>query len=274
MNLDKGFTRYIIQLAMTMGILRNQLAYILATVYHETGGTMLPIKETQKPKETFIEDKTVINRLNNAYNRGQLKNVKTRYWLLGWFGRGFVQLTHEYNYKKASDRLGVDFLKKPALVMEVEYAAKILIMGMMEGWFGKKLTEFVTLKTSNFVGARASVNGKDRADLIASYAVEYDKDLLAIGYGVTEKVMVDVNEVIPDSTAPEPVGKSKRFYLWITQGGLTGLMPFVDWKIQALLVLIGVAIVTYSIYSMPAIKLKFQKWIYSMADAVDNYFTN
>ncbi len=66
----------------------------------------------------------------------------------GFWGRGYVQLTWETNYAKATKRLrelglidaDVDFVKTPDLVMKPEYALPILFVGMNEGWFtGRKL---------------------------------------------------------------------------------------------------------------------------------------
>lgn len=45
MNLNIGDTQLIIAEAAKRGLLRNQLAYVLATAYHETGGKMKPIAE-------------------------------------------------------------------------------------------------------------------------------------------------------------------------------------------------------------------------------------
>src|SRR5690606_28277798 len=103
-------------------------------------------------------------------------------------GMGYVQLTWKENYEKAGKRFGVDFVKHPKYLLKPEYAAPILVVGMQEGWFtGKKLSDYMTLRKSDFRGARKIVNGMDRADLIADYAKKYDALLLAAGYGVEKK---------------------------------------------------------------------------------------
>ena len=166
MNLNLGLTQMIIKEAQSKGLLRNQLAYVLATAYHESGHTMQPVKEAYWLSEDWRK-----------------KNL--RYY--PWYGRGLVQITWSYNYQLAKDKLGVDFIKDPNLVMVPENAVKILITGMVEGWFTKKkLSDYIDLKHSDFVGARKIINGTDKASLIASYAVEYDKDLTKLGYGVTK----------------------------------------------------------------------------------------
>jgi len=115
MNLNLGDTQLIIKEARLMGLLRNELAYVLATTYHETAHTMKPVREYGG--ETYLKSK---------------KDYP-------YVGMGYVQLTWDYNYKKASSKLGVDFMKNPRLLLEPKHAVKILLVGMKEGWFtGKK----------------------------------------------------------------------------------------------------------------------------------------
>lgn len=164
MNLNLGDTQLIIQEALKQGLLRNQLAYVLATAYHESGHTMKPVREAYWLSETWRK-----------------KNL--RYY--PWYGRGYVQITWDYNYKKAEDKLGVPFTKDPELAMKPENSVKILVVGMKEGWFtGKKLSDYIDLKKSDFLNARYIINGIDKKDLITAYAKTYDADLLKTGYGV------------------------------------------------------------------------------------------
>lgn len=163
MNLNLGDTQLLIRTAKKHGLLRNQLAYLLATVYHETAHTMKPVREYGG--ETYLRSK--------------------KYY--PYVGMGYVQLTWLDNYKKASKKLGVDFVKNPKLLLKPEYSAEIAVVGMKEGWFtGKKLSDYITLQKSDFVNARRIINGTDKADLIAGYARSYDTDLIQIGYGVDE----------------------------------------------------------------------------------------
>ena len=157
-----GYINLIVKEASDRGVLRNQLAYILATTKHETNNTFKPVVEAYW--------------LSEGWRKRNL-----RYY--PWHGRGFVQLTWEYNYKKASDKLGVDFIADPDKALDPELSAKILVVGMLEGWFtGKELSDYITLKKSDFRNARRIVNGMDDADLIAKYAREYDKVLKEAGY--------------------------------------------------------------------------------------------
>lgn len=167
MNLSLGLTQKIIQECKDRGVLRNQCAYILATAYWETAKTMEPVKEAFWKSE------------------GWRKKNLTRYY--PYYGRGLVQLTWKHNYEWATKKFGPNFVKNPSLALDPEWAVQILIVGMMEGQFGRKLTDFVTLEKSDFAGARRSVNVMDKAWTIAEIAKDYDKALLQLGYGVEQK---------------------------------------------------------------------------------------
>lgn len=45
MNMNIGDTRLLIEAGRERGLLRNQMAYVLATAYHETAHTMKPVRE-------------------------------------------------------------------------------------------------------------------------------------------------------------------------------------------------------------------------------------
>lgn len=186
MNLNLGDTQLLIEKCKKHGLLRNQVAYLLATAYHETAHTMKPVREYGGEK--YLRSK--------------------KYY--PYVGMGYVQLTWDYNYKKASDKLGVDFLKNPKLLLEPEYASEIIVIGMKEGWFTtKKLSNYITLTKSDFVNARRIINGTDKANTIADYAKAYDEALINIKYGVeaTEKPVEKPKE-IPAIEYPKPTETS------------------------------------------------------------------
>lgn len=139
----------------------RHLAYILGTAFHETARTMQPVRETLA--KTDAKAKEI---LTKSWKAGKLPWVKSDYWSSGWFGRGFVQLTHRENYVKAGEKLGIDLVSDPSKAMIPEVSALILVRGMQEGWFtGKKLSE-----AGDFLEARRIVNGTDKAGQIATYA--------------------------------------------------------------------------------------------------------
>jgi putative chitinase len=60
-----------------------------------------------------------------------------------YYGRGLVQLTWYYNYKKMSSKVGVDLYNNPDLALELNYAIPIMFIGMKEGFFtGKKFADY------------------------------------------------------------------------------------------------------------------------------------
>lgn len=147
------------------------LAYCLATTWHETGYTMQPIREAYGKT-----DAQTISRLDQAWAAGRLGSVKTPYWRSGWFGRGYVQLTHETNYIKATKRLnelfnlGISLVKHPELAMQPAIAVKVMFVGMLEGWFtGKRLNQYFNGTKDDPKGARRIINGTDKDDEIAAY---------------------------------------------------------------------------------------------------------
>lgn len=202
MDLTLGYTQKIIKEAQAEGLLRNELAYVLATAYWETAQTMKPVKEAYWVKDA------------EAWRKRNL-----RYY--PWYGRGFVQLTWEKNYKLASQKIGVDLIKDPDLACDPDVAAKVLIIGMREGWFtGKKLSDYITLQKSDYLGARKIVNGTDKREKIAEFAVRYEKDLRIVGYGGNKNVIIPVAPEKPPEKETEilspTVPKSSEASLWVS----------------------------------------------------------
>ena len=127
-------------------------AYALATAYWETARTMTPIREYGRGR-------------GREYGR---KDPRTGH---AYYGRGFVQLTWLFNYRKASEKLGVDFVNNPDRVLEPRHAACIMFDGMEGGWFtGKSLGDYFTDNKTGWRSARRIVNGLDRAKEIAGIA--------------------------------------------------------------------------------------------------------
>lgn len=136
-------------------------AYMQATAYHETAHTMLPIAEYGHGR---------------GHPYGQSKHGHV------YYGRGYVQLTWDYNYEKMGKILGVDLLNKPDLAMEPDIAAKVMLEGMIRGVFtGKALHDYFNDQHTDWINARRIINGTDRAKLIAGYAEQFYEDLNAAG---------------------------------------------------------------------------------------------
>lgn len=54
--------------------------------------------------------------------------------------------------------------------MQANIALYVIVRGMLDGSFGRPLTNYVNAQQTDFVNARHSVNGLDRAQHIANLA--------------------------------------------------------------------------------------------------------
>lgn len=159
-------------------------AYALATAYLETAGTMQPIKEYGGP--TYFTRRYDIKgaRPDKARELGNLAPGDGAKFC----GRGYVQLTGRNNYLKAGQKLGCDLVNKPDLALTPDVAADIMVQGMAAGWFtGKKLADYLSDKQPEtavqFTKARRIINGTDRAEEIAGFAMEFQRALQMGNWG-------------------------------------------------------------------------------------------
>lgn len=137
---------------------KRQLAYILATVYHETATTMQPIEEYGKGKGKPYAKRIKMNR--KPYTNTE--NI--------FYGRGHVQLTWYENYQKAGKLLGKDLINNPELMLDLSDSVTVACQGMLTGLFtGKKLSNYFTPKLSDPRNARRIINGLDCSDKIVTY---------------------------------------------------------------------------------------------------------
>lgn len=156
-DLSTGDTQTIIRSCKKHKVGLKHTAYILATAYWETNHTVKPVREAYW--------------LSEAWRKEHLKYYP-------WYGRGYVQLTWEANYKLAGEKLGVDLTTDPDKALDASVASEVLVVGSTEGWFtGKKLSDF-----DNYKSMRKVINGTDRATEIAAIAEDYEKLLLTSGY--------------------------------------------------------------------------------------------
>lgn len=185
---------------------RRWLANILAQIFHETGARMQPVRETNANSDAQAKA-----RLENAWKAGKLKSVKTPYWRDGYFGRGSIQITHEDNYDRLGDRLDIDLVRYPDKALDPLISARIAIVGMAEGLFTNgrhKLSDYFNAKVDDPEGARAIVNGKDKAKLIAGY----HKNILdAIDAANADEKISDANKALAtaDDVKPSDSGSVK-----------------------------------------------------------------
>jgi len=186
-------------LAASEGLPIGHRAYLLATAKHETADTMQPITEYGGRK---YFDKYDTGKLAKALGNTPGKDGDG----YRYRGRGYVQITGRANYAKAGGKLGVDLIGNPDAALNPDIAARILVRGCIEGWFtGKKLDDYLP---DDFRNARRVVNGTDRADLIASYAIEFGKALTTEPAHKLSANPFDVNET-PKTEHVAPVALTK-----------------------------------------------------------------
>lgn len=100
-----------------------------------------------------------------------------------YFGRGYVQLTWWDGYLRAGKELGMgtELLTNPTRVQEPSLAYRIMSYGMINGKIfanGLKFSDYFTSTSTNYKGARAMVNGTNKAQEIAGIAELYEAILL------------------------------------------------------------------------------------------------
>jgi putative chitinase len=160
------------------------LAYALATTYHETDQHMQPIEEYGKGR-------------GMPYGKPDPTTGKV------YYGRGFVQLTWERNYKTMSDLLGVDFVDHPELALELDNATKIMFIGMIKGLFtARSLGDYFNNTTNDWVNARRIINGLDKAQAIAMYGHNFYS---AISYTTSLGSSAEIASSPACSRRPGPV---------------------------------------------------------------------
>ena len=147
------------------------VAYMLATVKRECASTWKPIEEYGKGRGRsydmvvpVVDPKANITK-NNVY-----------------YGRGYVQITWEENYRKLGQAIGIgdDLRIYPEKALNHEYAYKIMSVGMRKGLFSNaSLPQFLSGDTSNYLGARRIINGTDHNQEIATFAIAYEQLLKA-----------------------------------------------------------------------------------------------
>ncbi|WP_063979517.1 hypothetical protein [Ensifer sp. Root423] len=201
------------------------LAYMLATVFHETGGTMQPVTENLNYSAARLAEvwpsrfPTVAGakpfarnprKLANKVYGGRMGNTGPDD---GWRyrGRGLPQITGKENY----DKFGL--AKTPEKAAEMVTAIRILFDGMIGGMFtGMKLADYFNQVDNDPVGARKIVNGTDKAKLIAGY---YRNFLDALEAARTPAELPDVKT---EAAKADDVPAERSGTAVTTVGGLFG----------------------------------------------------
>ncbi len=124
------------------------VAYTMATVDHETDSTFTPIREYNGEQQAVA----------NGYKGGK-----------AYYGRGFIQITHDENYQQIGQDIGQGnkLVENPDLALDPGIAAQVTAD------FMKKRGVADLAEKSGFRAAREPVNGTDKADKIATEADVY-----------------------------------------------------------------------------------------------------
>lgn len=209
------------------GLPLHHLAYALATAYHEVGSAMKPVSEnlyystaariravwptrfaTVAAAQPYAKNPERLANKVYANRMGNGPEASGDGWR--YRGRGYVQLTGQINYERASNVVGVDLVKNPDRALEPRLAAVLMLDGMVRGTFtGRRLSDFISGKDIDYVNARAIINGDVRANgaKIAGYARAFELALGAAGYaaGKPPVMPADAPKPIPaPSPAPTP----------------------------------------------------------------------
>lgn len=138
-------------------VLPAELAYLLATPYHECYDYLKGIR---------------FGAMKELGGEAYLK-AKPYY---PFYGRGPSHLTWKTNYTKEAARTGLDLVNNPDLLMDVAIGSESHVHCMISGAYtGKKLFDYINTGKVDFIQARHIINGTDKADLIARYAEEFLK---------------------------------------------------------------------------------------------------
>jgi hypothetical protein len=188
------------------------LAYMLATAYHETAHTMQPIAEYGRGK---------------GRKYGIPVNGKT------YYGRGYVQLTWDYNYKKMGDLLNVDLVNNQKCAGPEgcrRHHVRRHDPGLVHG---KKLSDYFSQSSTDFINARKIINGLDRAELIAGHARQFHG---ALGVAMEAK---PAPAKVPAAKAPATSAGKVGGILAAIGAGIWAIVTFIN--DHPVLVFLGIA---------------------------------
>lgn len=157
----------------------EQQAYVLATIQHETSGTMNPVEEC-----FYIQDER------------KRKSIQKGFRYYPYYGRGDVQLTWKENYLWATKMftpvhlyqqgelaadIPTNFVANPDGLLNPQISLLVTLVGMRLGMFRRNhtLARFFSDEKIDSFNARLIVNGRDKtgnpdkADVIEQYYIKW-----------------------------------------------------------------------------------------------------
>lgn len=146
-------------------VYQRQMAYLWATVKHEVANTYMPITE-----------------YGNTYCHNYSGGCTYK-------GRGYVQLTHDWNYRNMTPHvnrilgINVDLEADPELALDPDIAYTVMSYGSFNGVFtGKTIGQYIKSGLTDYWNARRVINGTDKASLIQGYAQKFQVVMEASTY--------------------------------------------------------------------------------------------
>ncbi len=148
-------------------------AYILATVHKETGLSFKPNEEYAKGGHNTYAI------LQNVADTSGCRGPKNTIYKNSYYGRGYIQLTHDFNYKAIGKAYGIDqeLYINPDRALEPEIAYFATSYGMRQGTYTQgiqKLINHINGKKCDYRGARKIINGTDCDAEIAEKAIKIE----------------------------------------------------------------------------------------------------
>lgn len=157
----------------------SEMAYFLATAKLETADSFLPVVEG------YYMSGNRKQKLYNYYQKNNPHALKTIFpnGLSDptYEGRGYVQITHNFNYQKHQDyileKFGVDIVSNPDEILNnKDIAFEICQTGMFVrelSFTGKVMGDYFNDDGHDFLHARKIINGMNAASEIAGYAEKF-----------------------------------------------------------------------------------------------------
>ena len=204
-TVPSGSTEYgeasLLRAAREAGYEGKELAAFMAQMAHESGN--------------FVYDREISGGRSDYGGGGPYTLPDGTVVPAKYHGRGYIQLTHDYNYKQYGDELGIDLLNNPDLAMRGDIAAKIAILYWQKNVRptvkGDWDNVFLHSKAINYPAATtpSQVNG------MADRQAKYDKYLKKLGSGQLTKM---------EKSEGKPVIKPQTYTVsGITYDSSTGL---------------------------------------------------
>jgi hypothetical protein len=212
-------------LQATDGLPIRHRAYILATAWHETGPASSNLHMT--PRREIWGPTAAQTRYEGRADLGNTQAGDGKRYM----GRGYVQITGRANYHRASNIVGKDLVANPDLALDAEIAARIIVHGMTVGWFtGRKMGDF-----DSYANMRRVVNGTDKADLIASYAEDFEKALKALPASPVapfEPPPAPIPPPAPETPPAAPETPAQSLAKWIMAAVGVALAALMGWMMK------------------------------------------